>query len=221
MIGESMTLLPQRFLFHFAAPCYYRAPLWTPKIAPWDAKYRLVNLADLEGQAAATEVHAAWSEDGLAFRVPCVVASSAAVVPRSHAGRQRRRGLLDRYPRRAQRASRRVASVTASSFLPSGGNAAGQSPGPSRAHPPRPGEPQNDLRRAACSAGERQTDGYLLEALIPADALTGFEPAEHPRLGFTYAILDRELGEQTFGVGHPCPTRKTPAFWATLELLRE
>jgi len=30
-------------------------------------------------------------------------------------------------------------------------------------------------------------------------------------MGFTYAVIDRELGEQTFGVGSPCPTRKTPA----------
>ena len=43
---------------------------------------------------------------------------------------------------------------------------------------------------------EKRVDGYLLEAFIPADALTGFDPAEHPRLGFTYAVTDRELGEQ-------------------------
>jgi hypothetical protein len=68
---------------------------------------------------------------------------------------------------------------------------------------------------------QRQPDGYILEALIAADALTGFEPAEHPRLGFTYAILDRELGEQTFGVGSPLPYQEDPGLWATLELVRE
>ncbi len=63
-------------------------------------------------------------------------------------------------------------------------------------------------------------DGYLLEALIPAEALTGFDPSEHPRLGFTYAVLDRELGEQTFGVGSPMPYQEDPSLWATLELVR-
>ena len=64
-------------------------------------------------------------------------------------------------------------------------------------------------------------DGYMLEALIPAEALTGFDPAEHPRLGFTYAVLDRELGEQTFGVGSPMPYQEDPSLWATLELTKE
>jgi len=63
-------------------------------------------------------------------------------------------------------------------------------------------------------------DGYLLEALIPAEALTGFDPAEHPRLGFAYAIVDRELGQQTFGVGSPMPYQEDPSLWATLELVR-
>jgi hypothetical protein len=62
-------------------------------------------------------------------------------------------------------------------------------------------------------------DGYLIEAFIPADALTGFDPAEHPRLGFTYAFLDRELGEQTFGVGSPLPYQEDPSLWVTLELI--
>ena len=64
------------------------------------------------------------------------------------------------------------------------------------------------------------SDGYLIEAFIPADALTGFDPAEHPRLGFTYAVVDRELGEQTFGVGGPLPYQEDPSLWATLELIR-
>lgn len=62
------------------------------------------------------------------------------------------------------------------------------------------------------------SDGYILEAWIPAEALTGFDPAEHPRLGFTYAVMDRELGEQTFGVGSPMPYQEDPSLWATLEL---
>ena len=63
-------------------------------------------------------------------------------------------------------------------------------------------------------------DGYTLEVLIPAEALTGFDPAEHPRLGFTYAVIDRELGEQTFSVGAPMPYQEDPSLWATLDLVR-
>jgi hypothetical protein len=50
--------------------------------------------------------------------------------------------------------------------------------------------------------------------------MTGFDTAEHSRLGFTYAVIDRELGQQTFGVGGPMPYQEDPSLWATLELQR-
>ncbi len=64
-----------------------------------------------------------------------------------------------------------------------------------------------------------RSDGYRLECFIPAAAMMGFEPGEHPRLGFTYAVIDRELGEQTFSVGRPMPYDEDPSLWATLELV--
>ena len=65
-----------------------------------------------------------------------------------------------------------------------------------------------------------KADGYKLECFIPAEAMMGYEPGEHPRLGFTYAVIDRELGEQTFSVGRPMPYHEDPSLWATLELVR-
>jgi hypothetical protein len=61
-------------------------------------------------------------------------------------------------------------------------------------------------------------DGYELSAMIPAEALTGFDPDEHPRLGFQYAVLDRELGDQTFAAGDSLPYDEDPSLWGTLEL---
>jgi hypothetical protein len=66
----------------------------------------------------------------------------------------------------------------------------------------------------------RTTDGYVLDALIAAGALTGFDPQEHPRLGFHYVVVDGELGEQTLGVGAPMPHQEDPSLWATLEMVR-
>jgi hypothetical protein len=62
-------------------------------------------------------------------------------------------------------------------------------------------------------------DGYLLRAHIPARAITGFDPSEQPRLGFTYAVTDRELGWQTFTVGSEFPFPSDPTLWGSLELL--
>jgi hypothetical protein len=66
---------------------------------------------------------------------------------------------------------------------------------------------------------QRRPDGYTLDILIPAAALTGFDPAEHPRLGFNYALSDRELGPQTLSAGSPLPFDEDPSLWPTLELI--
>ena len=61
-----------------------------------------------------------------------------------------------------------------------------------------------------------QVDG----ADIPAAALTGFSPADQPAIGFSYAVIDRELGWQTFSVGPELPFVDDPSLWGTLEFLR-
>ena len=55
---------------------------------------------------------------------------------------------------------------------------------------------------------------------IPAEALTGWGPADHPKLGFAYAVYDRELGVQTFTIGTEFPFESDPSLWATLEMVR-
>jgi hypothetical protein len=41
---------------------------------------------------------------------------------------------------------------------------------------------------------------------------------DHTRLGFNYAVIDRELGWQTFSLGQEYPIREDPSLWGTLEL---
>jgi hypothetical protein len=60
----------------------------------------------------------------------------------------------------------------------------------------------------------------VLEAAVTADGLTGYDPSEHPRLGFTYVVIDRELGWQTFTVGSEFPYQEDPTLWGSLELAR-
>jgi hypothetical protein len=67
--------------------------------------------------------------------------------------------------------------------------------------------------------GKLTSGGYELVARIAASALTGYNPTEHDRLGFTYAIVDRELGWQTFSVGPELPFMEDPSLWGTLELV--
>ena len=67
---------------------------------------------------------------------------------------------------------------------------------------------------------QKRVGGYVLSAFIPAAALTGFNPADHPRLGFTYFVFDRELGQQYFSLGSEFPFASDPSLWGTLELVR-
>ena len=65
---------------------------------------------------------------------------------------------------------------------------------------------------------QRLANGYALEGFIAAAALTGYSPADQPALGFSYAVIDRELGWQTFTVGPELPFIEDPSLWGTLEL---
>ena len=60
--------------------------------------------------------------------------------------------------------------------------------------------------------------GYTLEAHIPADCLSGFDPAEHPRIGFYYILEDRDHGQQYLTIGDDLYWYVDPSTWATAVL---
>ena len=219
-------LLPTRFLFRFSAACRYRDPLWTAEGAKLDESYRLPNLAELEENTPWADVRAAWSEQGLAFCVHVLGKSQA--LRHTSAKIEDCDGLqiwIDtRDVHNVHRAGRFCHRFI---FLPEPKAAAPSRPRPFFPPIPRvfrsigPRNCRIRFDRTCCrpAAGCSRTDIFL-EALIPAEALTGFDTAEHPRLGFNYAVIDRELGEQTFGVGSPMPYQEDPSLWATLELTK-
>ena len=66
---------------------------------------------------------------------------------------------------------------------------------------------------------EVRPEGYWLDAWLPAEALVGFDPSQHPQLGFHYVIRDSELGEQSLAVGSEFPCASDPSLWQTIELI--
>jgi hypothetical protein len=215
----SDSLLPQRFLFRFEVPCRRREPLWTPRGAELPEEYRLISLGELEGRFATADFRAAWSAAGLAFTV------------RVHGKRQPPwcRGsrpedsdgvqiwIDTRDVHNVHRAGRFCHSFL---FLPAGSGSRLREPVAQWLPINRAREQPRAIRDGQLQVrSTRQADGYTLEALVPADVLTGFDPQEHPRLGFTYAVIDRELGQHTFTVGSPMPFEEDPSLWATLELV--
>ena len=216
----SESLLPSRFLFRFAIPCRYRDPLWGKEGTTLDVDYRLVGLAELDRAAMPADVRAAWSAAGLAFTV---IVSGKRQPPWCRSNRvEDSDGVAfwidTRDVHNVHRASRFCHSLL---FLPAGGGNGLEDPVAvsmpiNRAREqPRPIEPGRLSVRS-----KRTKDGYVLDVLIPGEVLTGFDPAEHPKLGFNYALIDRELGQQTLSVGSPMPFQDDPSLWATLELVR-
>ena len=62
------------------------------------------------------------------------------------------------------------------------------------------------------------SDGYRLEAWLPAAVFIGFDPATSPKLGFHYLVRDVEFGDQSLAVGTEFPVASDPSRWQTLEL---
>ena len=83
---------------------------------------------------------------------------------------------------------------------------------------------EEDRKRSYIEVSGRKGFGVkaddLLDALIASAALTGFSPADQPAIGFSYAVIDRELGWQTFSVGPELPFAEDPSLWGTLNLAR-
>ena len=214
------SLVPSRFLFRFSVPCLYREELWTDRGARLGAKHRLPSLAELEDRPSPADVRAGWSEAGLAFTIEVKGKKQTPWCRTARPEESDGVGLwIDtRDVHNIHRAGRFCHRFV---FMPAGG-------GSRLDRPVAQWLPINRAREhpRAIKAGQvrfqsqMRSDGYLLEIFLAAAALTGFDPAEHPRLGFTYALLDRELGEQTFAAGSPMPYQEDPSLWATLELVR-
>jgi hypothetical protein len=216
----SERLLPPRFLFRFSAPCHHHEPLWSAAGAQLGPQHRLPSIADLDDSPTFAEVRAGWSAAGLAFFVQV---SGKRRPPWCRESRPDESDGLriwidTRDTHNIHRASRFCHQFI---FMPSGSGRNLADPYGELYYINRARENPKAIRPEALkSRSEKRVDGYLLEAFIPAATLTGWDPAEHPKLGFNYAVIDQELGEQSFSCGREFPYRDDPSVWGTLELAK-
>ncbi len=212
-------LMPASFLFRYSVPCLYRDQPWSDVGAPLalDESYRLPSFASLDGGPEGPQMRTAWNEAGLTFSLRV---AGKRQTPWCRENRvDESDGLhiwIDtRDTHNIHRAGRFCHYFV---FLPIGGGR-GDEPIAAQLLINRARENARPVGpRALRVRGQKQPDGYLLDAFIPADALTGFDPIEHPRLGFMYAVIDREIGVHTFACPPEFPFRDDPSVWVTLEL---
>lgn len=218
-------MLQKRFLFRFRFPCKFSATLWTKKGCELDESYRLPQLDTLEadGEKVALpsfyDLRIAWNHSGIAFSLIVTGKTQRPWCRQIHP--EESDGLqicLDtRDVKDVHRASRFCHRLI---FMPTGS-------GPSQSPPhifwlpihrakghPNPIDVELIKVRSTINV-----DGYRLDVMIPGDQLTGFEPTEHPNLGFHFALTDRELGNRYLLVEPPFPHDQDPSLWGTLELI--
>ena len=216
----SEVLMTPTMLFRFAAPCFYAPELWSAGGIKLAEKHRLPCFGELEGKQPFADVRLAWSERGLAMTVQV-------------RGKEQPPWCRDSKiedsdgvqfwidTRNTQNIHRAGRFCHRFAFLPAGAGRRLDEPvaallAINRAkESPREIEPRQLRVRA-----ERTKDGYLMEMHVPAETLTGYNPTDHRALGFTYAVIDRERGWQTFSVGQELPFVDDPSLWGTLDLVR-
>ncbi len=216
----SERLVAPTFLFRFAAPCLYAPDIWSTKGAALTPKHVLPCFGELEGKKIHTEVRAGWSEAGLAFIFQIKGKTQAPWCRDSRIDDSDgvQIWIDTRNTQNIHRAGRFCHRLA---LLPLGSGRKLDEPliallAINRAkESPREIDPRQLQIRC-----ERKHDGYILQAFLPAATLTGFNPAEQPAIGFTYAVIDRELGTQTFTVGPEFPFAEDPSLWGTLNLAK-
>ncbi len=220
MAKSSEPLLAPTFLFRFSVPCLYRRSIWTGSGARLEPRFQLPSFGELENRPLFAEVRAAWNRQGLSFWVR--VQKKKKTVWCRETRVEESDGLNiwinTRDTKNIHRATRYCHRFV---FLPFGGGRKASLPVARWVPVGRAQEISTAVAPTKLKVlSEARSDGYLLESHIPAEALTGFDVDEHPNLGFTYAVVDRELGWQTFGIGPEFPFQDDPSLWGTLELAK-
>lgn len=215
-------LVPNRLLFRFECPLRYReSPRIDGDLGDWSEAFRLPELNGIDAQASFARVWMGWNETGLFLA--CRVEGRTSPFrcdPRQYWKGDNLRLCTDmRDTRDIKRGSRYCQQFF---FLPAGGGRDGKSPVAGAAKVPRATENAPAVDNSLVQvAGKRTAHAYTLEGHIPADALSGFDPDEHRRIGVYVLVEDAELGQQHLTVGDELNWHIDPSTWATAVLIKD
>jgi hypothetical protein len=207
-------------LFRFAAPCLRTDEKWSAAGLKLAENHRLPCFAELSGKKSFADVRLAWNEQGIALNV---IVRGKEQPPWCRDSRIDDSDGVQFFidTRNTQNIHRAGRFCHRFAFLPVGSGRKLDEPLAVLLAINRAKESPREIDPGALKIRcQRLPDGYLIEGLIPAAALTGYSPADQPAIGFSYAAIDRELGWQTFSVGPELPFIDDPSLWGTLDLVR-
>jgi hypothetical protein len=209
--------LPRRAFFAFEIPVYYcaRPPRVDGDLSQWNRKYLVPPLVALDDQSPTADVYWAWNEDGfyVAFDVPNRSSKPHCDAQHWWKGDGVRLCLDTRDARDLKRGTRFCHFFY---FLPLGGGTDGKRPvaGTHRMSRAKEPPPAVDVSLVRVASHVSRT-GYTLAAALPAACLSGWDPAEHPRIGLYYKVKDTQLGSQHLCGDDELGWNVDPSTWAT------
>ncbi len=213
-------LIPASFLFRLQSPLQYTKQAWNESGIELPPSYVLPSFdAELNGGPYFADLRIGWNEAGLLIQL---VVAGKKQPPWCRDGRwvdsDGLQLLID--TRNTKEVHRATQYCHRFALLPAG---IGRGLAEPIARAVKVDRAREEPKAIAADAlrvrSERQPAGYRLEAYVPADALTGFDPIEHPVIGFNYVVVDRELGWQSYQLSHEMPHfLSDPNLWGALEL---
>ena len=214
-------LVPNKLLFRFEFPLRYReSPVIDGDLSDWSDAFLLPDYSGLDREKSFGRVWLGWNETGLFIACRVAGRRSAFQCHPDHfwKGDNLRLCTDMRDTRDLKRASRYCQQFY---FMPAGGGKSGTAPVAGgarirRATEQAPLAPPGSI----AVASTRRGGSYTLEAHLPAQILTGWDPEEHPRIGLFTMIEDQDLGQQPLTVGDELNWFLDPSTWATAVLTR-
>jgi hypothetical protein len=214
--------VPRRTFFQFEIPLHYctRVPQIDGDVSKWTRKYLLPPLVEIEDGKPIADVYCGWREDGFfaAFDVPNRPGRLHCDARQWWKGDGLRLCLNTREARDIKRGTRFCHFFY---LLPTGGGPHGRSPiaGVHRMSRAKEPPPPVDLSlvKIAVQVDRR---GWSVEVALPAECLTGWETADHPRIGLFYKVKDTHLGSQHLTADDELGWNVDPSTWATGVLVR-
>lgn len=206
-------LLDPTFPFRFEVALRHHPVSWNPSGVALPNGCRMPCWSALADQALFADIRMAWSVEGLLFTVKATGKKQLPWCREQKLDASDGLHLLidTRCSPGIHRANRYCHRFV---FMPIGGGPRHEAPVAAplaiqRARQEPTPIPPRTLKVASKVTG----DGYELSGWIPAKALTGFHPVEHPRVGLWYAVVDRERGWQTFTLSDAFPVFSDPSLW--------
>lgn len=210
-------LIPNRFLFSLEFGLNFRKnlPKLDGKLSDWSDADLLPALGEIDDAPEFAKVWSCWNEAGIAIatRVENKKKPLRCDPKQFWKGDNLRVCIDTRDARKNKRATRYCHQFF---FLPTGGGAGRDKPvaGSAKLQRAREDAPKAPAGKIEVASRITKT-GYALEAIIPAGCLNGFNPTDHPRIGFYYLLEDADHGQQHLTIGDELYWNVDPSTWAT------